>query len=220
MRTLHTALVVLAVVALGLGGCGSADDFQAANLLTVERVVDSSGSTAPVFAAVEKTDDSGKDGELGTDDEGEGDGIPNEPIANVEARLSNDTGTITLRNETRPGVEEGRPLLVYRVDLTYVDKYGRSHSYAPTRSEFPSVEVPADATADVNVTLVPVEMKLNGLRDAILFETDPTEREAVRQWTVYVDVYAKDVLNDDDVHARGSITVRFINPIVEELTAQ
>ncbi len=220
MRTLYTALAVLAVVALGLGGCGSADDFQAGNLLTVEKVADSTGSTAPVFAAVEKTDDSGKDGELGTDDEGEGDGIPNEPIANVETRLSNDTGTITLRNETRPGVEEGRPLLVYRIDLTYVDKYGRSHDYAPTRSEFPSVEVPADATADVDVTLVPVEMKLNGLRDAILFETDPTEREAVRQWTVYVDVYAKDVLNDDDVHARGSITVRFVNPIVEEFTTQ
>lgn len=216
MRSFLVCAVALSLV--GLLGCGSADDFEAGNRLVVEKVADASGSTAPVFAAVEKTDDSGKDGELGTDDEGEGDGIPNEPVANVETRLSDDTGTITLRNETRPGVDEGQPLLVYRVDLTYVDKFGRSHSYAPSRAEFPSVEVPADGTADVNVTLVPVEMKLNGLRDAILFETDPTEREAVRQWTVYVDVYAKDVLNDDDVHARGSVTVRFINPIVEEVS--
>lgn len=219
MRSLLVCAVALGLV--GLFGCGSADDFQAGNRLIVERIADAvDDSTAPVFFAVEKTDDSGKDGELGTDDEGEGDGIPNEPVDKVETRLTDDRGTITLRNETRPGVEDGRPLQVYRVDLTYVDKFGRSHSYAPSRAEFPSVEVPADGSAEVDVVLVPVEMKLNGLRDAILFETDPVEREAVRQWTIYVDVYAKDELNDDDVHARGSITVRFINPIVEEITSE
>ena len=213
MRRALIAVFALFVGAWGLSGCGTAgDDFQAGNRLLVTRVADAGGSTSPVFMAVEETDDSGPDGDPDTTDDNNP-GFP-DPGEEILTPLGDDTGVVSLRNEPRPGVEEGVELVVFRVDLTYVDKFGRSHDFAPTRSEFPTVEVPSGGTADVNVTLVPVEMKENGLRDVFLFGT-ADEQEAVREWTVYVDVYARDALNDDTVHAGGSITVRFVNPLVE-----
>ena len=202
-------------LAVVLGGCGTADDFEAGNRLVVAKIADTSGSTAPVFLAVEKTDDSGLDGDPDTNDEGENDGFP-DPSEKVEEgyELGPDLGVITVRNEARPGVKEGVPLVVYRVDITYLDATGASRAFAPSRTQWVNVEVDSGGSADIEVVLVPEDMKTRegGLRHIFLFGTEE-QKAAVRTMTAVVDVYARDVLNDDSVHAQGRIVLTFINPM-------
>jgi hypothetical protein len=78
--------------------------------------------------------------------------------------------------------------------------------------------VPTKGTASIDVVLVPVEMKSaqNGLRSIFLYGTR-AEQEAVRTWTVVLDVYARDLVNNRAVSAQGQASIQFINPMVEEV---
>ncbi len=215
MRNGNTLGLALLLGALGLTGCGVADDdFQAGNRLIVDGVTDVSGSTAPVFAAVEWTNDGGPDNDPATlDDNNPGFPDPEEEIL-AGGELRDDLGKVALRNQPRLGVSPGVDLHVYRVDVTYYDDNGASRFYAPRVTYWPTLRVPNDGTATLDVILVPVAMKQGGLRDAFLFGTS-AEKAAARKWTAVVDVYARDLLNGDGVHAGGSITIQFINPLVE-----
>ncbi len=210
------AICLIACVPV-LASCGAEDDFQAGNRLIIESVTDEGGAEGPIFNAVVKTDDSGKDGDPAVVDAdgSQGDGFPDLGEEILET-LHDDLGVITLRNEARLGVDPGVDLHPFRVDFTYRDANGQTRTFAPARSVFLTGLVPNDGTAELTAVLIPVDMKINGLQDIFLFGT-PAEIAAVRQWTVIVDVYARDVRNQDVVHAQGLITVRFINPIVEEV---
>jgi len=223
MRTTTFIASLALIAALAFVGCGYDvpgheiidDDFQAGNMLTVTSITDTSGHSVPIFKGVQKTDDLGRDGIPDTDDEGEDDGYP-DSFEELLEKLSDDLATITLENETRLGVAEGVDLHVFRVDVTYYDNNGNSRTFAPRQSFDITGVIPADSEATLEIVLIPVDIKINGLRDALLTGT-LAERDAVRQWTVVVDVYARDTKNDDTVHAQGGTTVRFINPMVEEI---
>ncbi|GAB4267243.1 MAG: hypothetical protein Kow0092_20500 [Deferrisomatales bacterium] len=223
MRKLLILGLCAALGPLGLAGCGG-DDFQAGNRLTVVSITDESDNAVPVFRAVVETDDSGNDGDPGTVDPygSQGNFFPDlggggSPGETVLVPLGNDLGKITLQNEARLGVDPGVDLELFRIDLTYFDANGASRTFAPPQSLSVTGVVPNDGTLDLDgVVLVPVEMKTadDGLQEIFLFGTSD-EIEAVRQWTVVVDVYARDVRNDDTVHAQGQITVKFIDPMIE-----
>ncbi|MHB8765242.1 MAG: hypothetical protein ACYDA8_13050 [Deferrisomatales bacterium] len=86
MRNAATIALLLGLSGLALLGCGTADsDFDAGNRLKILRLADGSDSTAPVLLAVEKTDDSGKDGDPAVVDVdgSQGDGFP-DPGETVE----------------------------------------------------------------------------------------------------------------------------------------
>lgn len=207
---------ILTGLFLVVSGCGSDDDFQAGNRLIVTKVADSAGSTAPVFMAVEETDDTGLDGKPNTGDQGENDGRP-DPGEAILTPLEPDLGVVSLKNESRLGVDPGVDLQVYRVDVTYLDAFGNSRSFAPTQNYGVSVTVPNDGTVDLDTVLMPLGIKIppagGGLRDNFL---DPSQTASVSKMTAIVDVYAKDIRNNDKVHAQGSITLTFINPMVSQ----
>lgn len=219
MRRLMPRLALLSALAFLAYGCGVADDdFQAGNRMTLTKIADTSGSTAPIFYAGEETDDSGADGQPGTDDPGENNGKPDNGEA-ILTKLSDDIGVLSLDNEPRLGVDPGVELRVYHVDVTYVDANGNSRDFAPTFRQDLNVSIPSGSSADVQIVLVPLQMKIvqGGLRDLIVFGTE-AEREAASTMTAFVDVYARDDRNNDSVLATGKVTLKFINPIVFEKT--
>jgi hypothetical protein len=209
-------------IALTSWGCGSGIEpgFDAGNRLTVQTITDAKGLSVPIFNALEKTDDSGTDGVLNPEapdpDGTEGNGLP-DPGETVLVPLSDDLGNMTLANETRLGVKPGVALHIQEIDVTYLDANGQSHTFAPTVRYQVTGVIEPDTSADFGFILVPLSMKtaVGGLRDIFLFGTD-AEIEAARKWTAIVDVYGKDTVNDDSVHAQGQISIRFINPMVEE----
>lgn len=214
MRT--TILLASLAVLPGLFFCGCGDDFQAGSRFTITSLTDLNDHSVAIFNALEKTDDSGINGILGDNDEGEGDGYPD---ANEErlVPLGNDLAKIILKNETRLGVDEGVDLYVYRIDVTYYDNNGASRIFAPRQSFDITGVVPADSTGEFTFELIPVDMKILGLRDEFL-SYDPDRIQSVRHWLSVVDVYARDIRNSDTVHAQASISVTFINPMIEEVT--
>jgi hypothetical protein len=216
MRATRIALCLAGLLPF-LFACGE-DDFQAGNRLIVESITDEGGASTPIYNAFEKTDDSGKDGDPAVvdPDGSQGDGFPDLGETVLEL-ISDDRAVITLRNEARLGVDPGVDLHLIRIDFTYRDANGATRDFAPKRSVTVSGTIPNDSTEELTVVLIPVEMKLNGLRGIFLFGT-PEEIAAVRQWTVIVDVFARDIRNDDIVHAQGRVGVRFINPLVEQVS--
>ncbi|MBI5017423.1 MAG: hypothetical protein HZB55_18290 [Deltaproteobacteria bacterium] len=202
-------------LALPLVGCGVSDDFQAGNRLVVTSLTDSNDHSVPIFNAVVKTDDSGKDGDPATvdTDGSQGDHFPDDGEKVLEP-LSDDLAKVGLKNVTRLGVDPGVPLTVYRVDVTYRDGNGKTRDFAPRKSYDVSFAIDPDGTGDLTFVIVPWDMKANGLEWYFLFGTSE-ELAVVRQWTAVVDVYARDQLNSDDVHAQGKMSIRFINPMVE-----
>jgi len=214
MRKTVSPLVILGLLAL-FAGCGEGEDFQAGNRLTVTSITDEGGNSTPIFKALETTDDSGMDGQPGTNDEGEDDGFPDAGEAIVEL-ISNDLAKVKLQNEERLGVDPGVDLQLFRMDFTYRDANGNTRDFAPARSVAVTGTIPNNGTLEATVELIPVEMKVNGLRGIFLFGTD-AEVSAVSSWSVIVDAYARDVRNDDTVHAQGRITVIFVNPMVVQV---
>lgn len=217
MRRSYLAGLAILAGLTGLFGCGSAgggDDFEAGNRLTVSSVTDTDDHATPVFTAVEKTDDLGRDHQADTTDEGEGNHFPDD-FETVETLLSDDLGKVVLANQPRLGVDQGVDLQVYRIDLTYYDALGRRRDFAPSQVFNVTGTVPNEGTAELELVVVPVDMK-TGLRWFFLYGT-ADQIEAVRTWKLVVDVYARDIPNDRSVHARGQMTVRFINPMVEQV---
>ncbi|MHB8765243.1 MAG: hypothetical protein ACYDA8_13055 [Deferrisomatales bacterium] len=121
---------------------------------------------------------------------------------------------MTLGNEPRLGVNPGVDLQVYLVDVTYLDANGGSRTFAPTQRHNVALNVASGASGELGFVLVPEAMKkaAGGLRDLILRGSE-AERRAVQTMTAIVDVYAKDVRNNDTVQAQGSIPLTFINPM-------
>lgn len=216
MRTTRIVLCLAGLLPL-LFACGE-DDFQAGNRLIIQSITDKGGSSAPVYNAFEKTDDSGADGDLAVIDPNgsQGDGYPDQGEAVLQP-IGDDSAVITLRNEARLGVDPGVDLHLIRIDFTYRDANGATRDFAPKRSVTVSGTIPNDGELELTAVLIPVEMKLDGLRGIFLFGT-PEEIKAVRQWTVIVDVFARDIRNDDLVHDRDQVGVRFINPLVEQVS--
>lgn len=212
MRHVMGWCTVLGLAVL-LAACGS-DDFQAGSRFKVLQLADKDGSTAPIFFAVEETDDTGADGDAGTDDPGEDDGFPDDGEA-LLTPLSSDIGSLELENEVRPGVETGVDLEVYLIDVTYYDADGNTPAFAPRYRQNVRATVQPDSTQSLDFTLVPLDMKtaVGGLRDVFLYGTADQVRRASTM-TAVVDVYARDTLNDDGVHGRASVTVQFVNPMV------
>jgi len=211
-----TGLGVLALF-LGWGGSTPALAFEAANRLLVQSIVPVTGGGGFVFNAVEKTDDSG--GSAG--EEGEGDGYP-DPGEVIEAPLGNDLAKLTLKNEPRPGVEKGVDLTVYQVDITYLDASGNSRAFAARSSFQQSQLIPTGGTADLEFIIVPYSMKVpseayaRGLRTIFLYPASPAEVDQVSRWTAAIDIWAKDKLNGDTVHARTDQTISFVNPNAQQ----
>ncbi|MBI5444160.1 MAG: hypothetical protein HY900_23485 [Deltaproteobacteria bacterium] len=210
-------LFVLFAGSAGLLGCGSSDDFESGNRLVISSIEDSAGRAIPVFNALEETDDLGLDHQAGTGDQGEANKFP-DAEETVVTPMTEDLGTISLSNQARLGVDPGVDLQVYRVDLSYYDAVGLTHDYAPMKTYSVTGTVPNNGTAEVSLVLVPIEMKTapNGLRTTFLYGTT-AERDAVRTWSVVVDVYANDLVNNRSVHSQGRTSIRFMNPMIEEV---
>ncbi|GAB6062617.1 hypothetical protein [Deferrisoma palaeochoriense] len=207
---------LLLASSLVLQGCGSADDFEAGSRLVIVNIVDSENSAnTPVFFVVEETDDTGEDGQPDTSDPGENDGFPDEGET-IVTDLENDMVDITVRNQPRPGVPEVPELFVHTVVVTYRDKFGRPLGFLPTDQQQVIQSVSASVEQDEEVTLEDVVVlskfvKEAWLRQVFLFDF-PEQKANLDRLTATIDIYATDILNDDDVHAQGSITLWLVDP--------
>ena len=213
-RQLLTLIIAAALVLVG--GRALADG--AGSWLRITNIEPGGNATSFVFNAVEVTDDVGLDGEAGTGDEGENDGFP-DPGEELEG-LASDLIVVNVRNEPRPGVDEGRPLTVTRVVLTYFDSLGQTPPYAP-QLVFPvTLEIPPDGTGSLELVAVPYSMKvpadasIRGLRDRFLFPVDSAEFGLAQYLTVRIAVYAKDKENGDTTGDEGVQGIGFVNPNV------
>jgi len=218
-RDVLLSLVVGVLLVLGasaLQGCGSADDFDAGARLVIVNIVDTENEdNTPVFFVVEETDDTGQDGEADTSDPGENDGFPDEGEA-IVTDLDNGRVDITVRNQPRPGVTEVPELFVHTVVVTYRDKFGQSLDFLPTDQQQVINSVSASVEQDEEVTLQGVVVLSKALKEAwlrqIFLFNSPAQKDRFDRITATIDVYATDVLNDDDVHAQGSITLWLMDP--------
>lgn len=220
MRKTKLWIAMLGSLALLVCGCGldNEGDFDAGNRLIIQSITDEEGSTAPTLFAVEWTDDSGLDGELGTGDEGEGDGFPDLPEEDLIEGLSADKGILTILNQPRLGVDPGVDLECKRVKTSYKDASGNrivieDPETGSTRSVFEqgcSVDMRDSETVSFEFILLPEEVKKapGGLRDRFLFG----DRGSVSTITATVDVWARDVLNEDTVHTQQNVSIDLINP--------
>lgn len=211
MRKAWLGVVALAAI-LMVAGCGSTDDFDGANRLIISSVANSEGG-ALVFDAVETTGDEGQDGTANTGDTGEN-GRWDEGESLTDGTPESDFITITLLNETRLGVEEGMNLYVENVQFTYLDGNGFTPTYAPARVVAVGSVVEPDSTADIEVLMIPRTIKTSvpGIREA-WFSGNSVERASVRNdWNVVIDVWARDLRNDDVIHASKTVSVAFVNP--------
>ncbi|MBE0618295.1 MAG: hypothetical protein IH608_10270 [Proteobacteria bacterium] len=227
MRTRHWIGIAFAVT-LGIFsfGCGDNPD-DAGNQLVIGDITPESGKEGYIFPAVDQTDDEGCDGDAAIPD---GDGTQNnrwpdtvtnpaclesitKSLDRPEDAWGVDLVDIELRNEARPGVPEGRPLVVTGVQITYFTPDGNTPAYAPQRTFGWSAEVPSDGTATLTgVPLTSLAMKVGGdgvpgLRD-IFFDLGQGPIDLVAQITVF----AEDTLNNESVSASTRLTITFINP--------
>ncbi len=214
MRKISFLLAAMLVLsALGMG-CGIDDD-DTGNRLIVDGVSAPGGSSALVFNAVEQTNDFGEDNQENTFDTGESDGRPtvNETVL---VPLGPDAVVLSLRNDPRPGVDPGVDIDVYQIDITYLDRFGRSRTFAPTFRPRAFITLPDGESGDLEVILVPEDMKkvAGGLRDIFLFG-DPIA-EGVTNMTAILDIYYRDRLNNDKDRTQTSVNITFINPMTSQ----
>lgn len=208
------AFVLAAALTLSVFGAGcGVDEDNIGNRLIVDEVTDLSGSSALVFNAVEQTNDFGEDNQEDTFDTGENDGRPtvNET---VDVPLGPDAVVLALRNDPRPGLDDGGvDIDVYQVDITYVDRFGRSRAFAPTFSPAAFITLENGESGGLEIVLVPEDMKKvqGGLRDIFLFG-DPIA-EGVTNMTAILDIYYRDRLNNDSDRIQTSVNITFINPM-------
>jgi hypothetical protein len=171
-RSLWVPMSLLAL-AVGLSGCGSPESFESGNRLSITSITDAAGSPTPIFRTVE----------------------------NAADPAQSDVGTVGVRNTPRLGVEQGVPLTVFRIDLTYADAQGRAQDFAPAVSYSMAQEVPSgDEVKIEGLVLVPAAMKTAGLLDA------------VGTWTAVLDVWAEDAVNHRIVHDQKGFTFTVAPP--------
>jgi hypothetical protein len=213
----RTLIVLGAALALGnlLAGCGNNPD-DAGNRLIVAAVTPEAGKEGFRFPAVEVTDDVGNPtGDVGTADNGFCDG-GDETCEEIGA----DFATFSFDNETRVGVDEGRPIEVTDIVVNYFDAAGSTPAFAPTFHAWGgSLEVAADGTAELdNVPLTTVSMKVgdgapaSGVRG--LFFTNQVAAEY--RLTAVVDIMAEDRLNGEGQSVQLRIPLIFHNPNITD----
>lgn len=222
-RIKQQLLLLAAAAALAVAGSQPAAA-GTGSWLRITNIEPGGGATSFVFNAVEVTDDVGLDGEADTGDEGENDGFP-DPGETLEG-LASDMIIVNVRNEPRPGVDEGRPLTVDRVVLTYFDAAGQTPPYAP-QLEFPiTLEIEPNGTGSLELVAVPYTMKVpadssvRGLRDRFLFPVDSSEFHLAQYLRVHVAVHAKDKENGDSTGDEGEQGIGFVNPNVGGSTSE
>lgn len=221
--------LILPLTALVLFGCGDLTNKEegAAKIsivsVTNKDVLTGETSTALIFAANDVTSDVGADQLSGTADAGEGDKIPQtfEPLISA---ATYDKVKLKVQNEARLGVKTPVSVLVYQVVFTFFDANGKARVFAPQVIQSTNVTVPGNSSAEFEILAVPAEMKTTpgGLADIILYgnsidnmygDNPYLEGKAAADWTVYIDVYAKDVENGDKMHTQAVTTFHFINPM-------
>lgn len=223
---LGIGLVFALGVFLSGSGCGEAPD-DAGNRLVVVGITPEAGKEGFVFPAVDLTNDEGCDGDPLVFD---GDGTQNNrwpdvvtdptcgeslvrSLDNPAHGMGFDLVNIDLRNETRPGVPEGRPIELLYIGITYRDLAGNEPAYAPPRSVPWPAEVPAGATVTlVNVPLTTLGMKTGfqrvpGLRD-LFFDPAQGPIELVAHMTFF----CEDTLNNGSFHVTRPVPMTFVNP--------
>lgn len=221
--------LILPLTALVLYGCGdlAKEEEGAAKIsivsVTGTEILTGIESTSLIFGANEVRLDVGADQTAGTFDAGEGDNIPQvfEPL--VEP-VTYDTVTLTVLNEPRLGVTSPVTVLIYKVVFTFFDANGNARVFAPQTIQSTNVTVAGGASKAFQILAVPEKMKTTGggLSDIFLYgdsldnmygDNPALEIRAASDWTVYIDVYAKDVENDDEIHTQAVTTFHFINPM-------
>ncbi len=208
-------------------GAPAVSGAESGNRLNILSIAPGGTATALLFPVVETTDDTGLDGEAGTDDEGENDGYPDP--GETLGKLSSDAIVVTVQNEPRLGTAgdttQGRPLFVDAAVVTYHicagPNAGRTPLYAGPLSFRPAVSVAPNASAAVTLVAVPFSpMKVSGqlgvraLRDIFLFPVDPQELQDAQVLCGTLDVWARDLENNTTEHAQAQFNVGFYNPNV------
>jgi len=224
---LSRALPALLLTILLVGAPTLPRAAESGNRLNLLSILPGGTAKALLFPVVETTDDTGLDGQAGTDDEGENDGYPDP--GETLGKLSSDTIVVKVQNEPRLGtlgeVTKGRPLFVDSAVITYHicagPNAGRTPAYAPPLSFRPAVSVAPEATADITLVAVPyspmkvpAQVTVRGLRDIFLFPVDPQELQDAQVLCGTLDVWARDLENDTSEHAQAQFNVGFYNPNV------
>lgn len=217
MRTTPLMLLGLLLCAAGISGCGSAgvdDDFQSGNRLVVVDVKPADGDVFTVNA-LRQTEDLGCDGEKGTGDEGEGNGLPDACEATSGAEQTTSLpATITLENQPRQGVDKGVDLIVTTVDVTYLDADNDPRFRVNRQFPTGTVQIKPESVGDVTIDLMPgsVVNMANGPAD--LFQTkNPVLTDPISQMTAVLDIYAEDQLNGRTVTAQQKVSINIKNPM-------
>ncbi len=226
MRRLRLGIGLAVVLGVFLAGCGDAPE-DAGNRLVVAGITPEAGKEGFVFPAVDLTNDEGCDGDPLVFD---GDGTQNNrwpdvvtnpacleslvrSLDNPEDGMGIDLVDIDLRNETRLGVPEGRPIELLAIGITYRDLAGNTPPYAPPLTFGWPVEIPPGETVTlVNVPLTTLSMKtgfqgVTGLRDLFF---DPAQ--APIPLVAHVTFFCEDTLNKESFSVTRSITMTFVNP--------
>lgn len=213
--------ILLCLLVLVLGG-GPARAETSGNALFINLVEPGAGAAGFMFPVVEVTDDSGLDGEPDTGDDGENDGYP-DPGEDLSP-MSSETIKITLRNEARQGVvgqpNDGRPLFVDRIELTYYDANGDTPLYAPQVVFSTGLEIAPGGEGTVELVAVPYRMKVpanatvRGLRSIFLYPVDATEFALAQGLRVHIYAHAKDKENSQSSDDSASVNIGFFNPNV------
>ncbi|MDW7710851.1 MAG: hypothetical protein SCH98_10280 [Deferrisomatales bacterium] len=195
-------------------GCGDNPDDAGNRLVVAEIQPADPDHLGFIFPAVEEvTADVGcPEGDLVTANNRFWDGCVDETYVPMSADFVN----ITFRNETRPGVSEGRPLEVTDIVVNYFDPGGNTPLYAPTNHAWSgSFEVPPDGSATlVGVPITTLAMKAgdgtaqSGLRG--LFFTQQVASSV--RLTAVVDIFARDSLNKESVSTQTRVQLTFVNP--------
>ena len=203
MRARWICLGLLLPLTLPLSpGCGSAPD-DAGDRLVVVSMKPTEGDGF-VFNGVEVvTTDDGCPGVDDSAGNGFWDGCTDEEYEPMTV----DYVDIVLRNELRPGVDDGRPLEVYRVRVTFYDAAGDTPSYAPTLVADGPLTIDPGGEGTLTMPVDTMNMKY-AIRE--LFWTDQVTGQV--GLTAVIDIYAVDVLNDEEVHAQTRVGIGFVNP--------
>jgi hypothetical protein len=213
---------ILLGMALGalLAGCGVVDDsFEGASRLNVQSI--KPATAPPVYMSNKVTDD----GAANPSNPGAGNHFPDSGEV-VITELTAEPAKVTVFNEPRLGVANPVDLEVYQVAVSYVDKFNNARpQVAPPSIQAVAASVAPNASAVVDFVLVDIQMRTREGGIAQIFRTGVSadnfygvgniaaEREAASQWTAIVDVYSRDVKNNDTIHGQGRITFQFFNPM-------
>jgi hypothetical protein len=192
-----------------LSGCGNGG-FETESRLEISKV------TPSVIQSdvVETTDDSGVDGEAGTNDEGEGDGRP-QPLEEVTVPLEEDSILVTFTNTLREGSDSGVDIELYRYAITYYDENRFTPLFAPRTLHDMQLVVPSgSAGTDFEVIVVDVKMKvgwlennqwIDGIRDIYLYDYGNFDSILFAQ----IDFFGRDPLNDEPTFTTGVVEIHF-----------